>query len=154
MSPVLLELPSGPVAFSHLVLDFTGTLSVGGKLLPGVEERLQRLANQLRITVLTADTFGTAAAQLEGLPVSVTVVRDGKEKARMVEAMGAGSVVAMGNGRNDVPMMEVAGLSVAVVGPEGAAGALLAAADVVSGSILDALDLLADPPRLKATLRD
>jgi soluble P-type ATPase len=51
-------------------------------------------------------------------------------------------------------MMEVAGLSVAVVGPEGAAGALLGAADVVTRDIVDALDLLANPLRLKATLRD
>jgi soluble P-type ATPase len=68
--------------------------------------------------------------------------------------MGAGGVIAVGNGRNDVPMMKVAGLSVAVVGPEGAAGSLLAAADVVTRDIGDALDLLANPLRLKATLRD
>jgi len=151
---VWVELPGGPLAFTDLVLDYTGTLSLDGGLLPEVEERLRRLAEHLRITVLTADTFGTASAQLQGLPVSVGVIRDGREKARIVESMRAATVVAIGNGRNDVPMMKVAGLSVAVVGPEGAAGSLLAAADVVTRDILDALDLLANPLRLKATLRD
>jgi soluble P-type ATPase len=154
MSPVHLELPGGPVAFTDLVLDYTGTLSLDGKLLPGVEERLRGLAEHLRITVLTADTFGTAASQMEALPVSVRVIRNGREKAEAILAMGADTVVAVGNGRNDTPMMEVAGLSVAVVGPEGAAGALLGAADVVTRDIVDALDLLANPLRLKATLRD
>ena len=154
MSPLLLELPGGPVAFTHLVLDYTGTLSLDGKLLPGVGERLRRLAAHLHITVLTADTFGTAESQLQGLPVAMRVIRDGREKAEAVAVMGAETVIAVGNGRNDVPMMEVAGLSVAVVGPEGAAGALLAAADVVTRDTLDALDLLANPLRLKATLRD
>jgi soluble P-type ATPase len=41
-----------------------------------------------------------------------------------------------------------------VIGPEGAAADLIAAADVVTRDIRDALDLVADPLRLKATLRD
>jgi hypothetical protein len=45
----------------QLVLDFTGTLSRDGVLLPGVAERLNKLAENLQLTVLTADTFGTAA---------------------------------------------------------------------------------------------
>ena len=154
MSPLTLELPRGPVAFTDLVLDYTGTLSLDGKLLPGVGERLQRLSTDFRITILTADTFGTAAAQLQGLPVSMRVIRDGREKAEAVSAMGGETVIAVGNGRNDATMMSVAGLSLAVVGPEGAAGALLAAADVVTRDILETLDLLANPLRLKATLRD
>jgi soluble P-type ATPase len=51
-------------------------------------------------------------------------------------------------------MMGVAGVGMAVVGPEGAAAELLAAADLVVREINDALDLLANPLRLKATLRD
>jgi soluble P-type ATPase len=154
MSPISLELPKRTAVFTDLVLDFTGTLSLDGFLLPGVEERLRHLATDLRITVLTADTFGTARREMEGLPVEVKVIRDGQEKARLVAAMGGTSVIAIGNGRNDIPMMEVAGLGIAVVGPEGAAASLVTAADVIASSILDALDLLAHPLRLKATLRD
>ncbi|MFC1662310.1 HAD family hydrolase [Gemmatimonadota bacterium] len=154
MTPVTLELPAGPAPFSRLVLDFTGTLSLDGELLPGVGDRLRSLVADLRITVLTADTFGTAQEVLRDLPVEVQLIRDGTQKAEMVAALGADEVIAIGNGRNDVPMMRVAGLGMAVVGPEGAAAELLNAADVVTRDILDALDLIANPLRLKATLRD
>lgn len=154
MSPVHLEMPKGPTAFTRLVLDYTGTLSLDGALLPGVAERLERLAADLRVTVLTADTFGTAREALKSLPVEVRIIGNGAEKAEAVSAMGPEEVIAIGNGRNDIPMMEVAGLSVAVLGPEGAAADLLACADVVTRDIGDALDLILHPLRLKATLRD
>ena len=154
MSPITLHLPGGPRPFHTLVLDFTGTLSEGGRLLPGVEDRFRSLAAELRIVVLTADTFGTAREALRELPVSVQVIRDGDQKAEVVSGMGPEGVIAVGNGRNDIPMMEVAGLGIAVIGPEGAAAGLLACVDVVTRDIRDALDLIRDPLRLKATLRD
>ena len=154
MSPIHLEMPKGPTAFTHLVLDYTGTLSLDGMLLPGVAERIERLVTDLRVTVLTADTFGTAREALKNLPVEVRIIGNGTEKAEAVSAMGPEEVIAIGNGRNDIPMMEVAGLSVAVLGPEGAAADLLACADVVTRDIGDALDLILHPLRLKATLRD
>lgn len=80
MSPVHLEMPKGPTAFTRLVLDYTGTLSLDGVPLPGVAERLERLACDLRITVLTADTFGTARDAMKDLPVEMCIIRDGVEK--------------------------------------------------------------------------
>ena len=71
MSPISLQLPSGPERFHGLVLDFTGTLSLDGTLLAGVAGRLRKLAEDLTITVLTADTFVTARKQLSGLPVEL-----------------------------------------------------------------------------------
>jgi P-type E1-E2 ATPase len=154
MSPILLELSDGPATFDRLVLDFTGTLSLDGRLLPGVAHRLEAVAEHLSVIVLTADTFGTARQALKDLPIVVHVIRDGKEKAEVVAELGAEGVIAIGNGRNDVPMMDVAALSVAVVGPEGAASSLLSAADIVMRDVNDALDLVLHPLRLKATLRD
>ena len=154
MAPILHHLPSGSASIHRLVLDFTGTLSRDGVLIPGVAERLRELSPDLRVTVLTADTFGTAREALRELPVEVEIIRDGAHKAEMVAAMDPNSVIAIGNGRNDVPMMRVAKVGIAVVGPEGAAAELLAAAAVVTRDILDALDLVANPLRLKATLRD
>lgn len=51
-------------------------------------------------------------------------------------------------------MMAIAGLSIAVIGPEGAAGEILPAADVVVTHIHHALDLILNQLRLKATLRE
>lgn len=154
MSPILLEMPQGQMEFHRLVLDYTGTLSMDGALLPGVGERLQRLSAGITITVLTADTFGTARGELEDLPIEVRVIQDGEEKAGVVATMDPQGVIAIGNGRNDIPMMELAGLSIAVMGPEGAASGLLESVDVVTRDIIDALDLILHPLRLKATLRD
>jgi P-type E1-E2 ATPase len=154
MSSYLVDLPEGPREFQHVVLDFTGTLSVDGALIPGVGRRLQALSDQLELTVLTADTFGTARGALEGLPVAVRIIADGHEKAEIVASIGAQATVAIGNGRNDIPMVQAASLGIAILGPEGAPGALLMSADVVVSDVRDALDLLLNPLRLKATLRE
>jgi soluble P-type ATPase len=50
-------------------------------------------------------------------------------------------------------MLKEAAIGIAVVGPEGASAAALQQADVVTRSIIDALDLLLNPRRLVATLR-
>jgi soluble P-type ATPase len=50
-------------------------------------------------------------------------------------------------------MLQVAGLGIAVAQSEGAAGQAVFAADVLVPDILAALDLLAHPLRLVATLR-
>jgi soluble P-type ATPase len=75
-------------------------------------------------------------------------------KRRFVEALGAEGVVAIGNGRNDRLMLAAARLGIAVVQPEGAATETMAAADLVIPTIADALELLAHPLRLVASLRD
>ena len=141
-------------SFSDLVLDYNGTISRDGILLPDVADRLRELAESIRITVLTADTFGGAKYQLERLPVEVRVIRTGLDKADFVRERGAERVIAIGNGRNDVAMMPLAGLGIAVIGPEGAAAELLRAADIVVTDIHDALDLIIHPLRVKAGLRE
>lgn len=137
----------------HLVLDFNGTLAAGGALLPGVRPRLVKLARLVGISVLTADTFGTAQATLRSAHVSVRIVRTGQDKSTIVLRCRKDGVVVIGNGNNDVPMFRRATLRIAVLGPEGMAPELLEHADVVVPSIRDALDLLLDSKRLTATLR-
>jgi len=154
-TPIRVELPGkAPLVLSELVLDFTGTLSRNGALLPGVAERLGEIAKRMRITVLTADTFGRAAQELARLPVQLRLIETGIEKARFVQKLGPERVVAIGNGRNDVEMLRASAVGIAVIGPEGAAGELLKVAHVVVRDIHDALDLILNPLRLKATLRD
>lgn len=140
----------------HLVLDYNGTIAVDGTLLPGVAEALKALSTSLRIHVITADTFGSAAANLRGLPVSrVMAPHKDQHAAKMdyVKGLGAHSVVAVGNGRNDRKMVETAAIGIAVVQAEGVAVETLTRADIVCTSILDALALLTEPKRLVATLR-
>lgn len=140
----------------HLVLDYNGTLAEDGKLLPGVAATLEALAGTLQIHVVTADTFGSAAEQLSGLPLDLIVVPDAAQADRKLEfitRLNANSVVAIGNGRNDRKMIEAAALGIALIQREGSAIETLVCADVAATSILDALALLQYPKRLVATLR-
>ncbi|RME97746.1 MAG: ATPase P [Chloroflexi bacterium] len=153
-----IEIPgSEPFGLEHLVLDFNGTLAVDGTIIGGVPPRLAALAEHLQIHVITADTFGTARAALAGIPCTLDVLPAGlpqdTAKRDVVETLGAKTTAAIGNGRNDRLMVQAAALGVAVVQAEGAAVDTLLAADVAAPDILSALDLLARPQRLAATLR-
>jgi len=152
---IRLEVPGkAAVQLTDLLLDFTGTLSLDGRLLPGVGARIRRLAKAVNISVATADTFATAGKALSRLPVRLMLVRTGADKATLVRRLGAAHVAAVGNGCNDVAMVRAAVLGIAVIGPEGASGELARTAKVVVCDIRDALDLLLNPLHLKATLRD
>lgn len=147
---------TGAVRIECLVLDYNGTLAVDGALLDGVADALRVLAASVEIHVVTADTFGKAAAALHGLPLRLVVLpadRQDVAKLDYVTKLGCGRVAAVGNGRNDRLMLEAAALGVALVQAEGAAVGTLLAADVACTGILDALDLLRRPGRLVATLR-
>lgn len=140
----------------HLVLDYNGTLAVDGELLEGVAERLAELADGVTVHVITADTFGKAQAALVGAPCRVVILLpEAQDSAKLdyVRKLGAESVAAIGNGRNDRLMLHAAALGIAVLGDEGVAADTLAAADVVTRGIGPALDLLLKPLRLAATLR-
>lgn len=152
-----IEIPDfASLSLKHLVLDFNGTLALDGELLPGIRERLAQLALQLVIHVVTGDTFGKAQSHLAGLPCDLTVLpRESQSGAKRgyVERLGASSCVCIGNGRNDRLMLDAAALAIAVIQHEGACAETLRAAHVVVPTIHDALDLLAYPKRLVATLR-
>ena len=140
----------------HLVLDYNGTMAVDGRLVTGVQERLYRLAEVLRIHIITADTFGEVGAAVADLPCTLHVLpqqMQAEAKRDYVRRLNAERTVCIGNGRNDRLMLGEASLGIAVMLAEGACGSAVSAADVVCRDICDALDLLHRPLRLTATLR-
>ena len=145
----------GEMILSHLVLDYNGTIAEDGLIIPGIKARLEALSRDLEISVITADTHGTAARRCEGLPLTVLTfptTEVGAIKADHVRSL-TGGVITIGNGFNDVAMSDESDLSICVLGPEGCCGKLAAHCDILSRSIEDALDLLLKPNRLRATLR-
>lgn len=141
---------------NDLVADFNGTLACDGALLPGVNESLRHLAQQLTLHVVTADTFGKAREALAGIPCQLAILPPGHQdsaKLRYVENLGAARCACIGNGRNDRLMLAAAGLGIAVVQGEGTAVGTLLAAQVAAPDIQTALGLLLYPARLVATLR-
>jgi soluble P-type ATPase len=146
----------GFVRLKHLVSDFTGTLSENGKLVPGIKETLNRIADFLKVHILTADTFGRAREELQGIQCEIHILT-GKEhdvqKEEYIKKLGVEDVVAVGNGINDRKMLRAARIGIAVCLKEGCAKDAFMASDVMVTSAMDALELLINTTRLKATLR-
>lgn len=153
-----IEIPGrGGYALARLVIDVNGTMTEDGDLIAGVKERFVRLQRELELVMVTADTYGRQVAIDRELEMEAVRLEPGKseapQKAELVRRLGSDATVAIGNGANDALMLKEAAIGIAVIGPEGASAAVLQSADVVTRSILDALDLLRYPRRLVATLR-
>jgi len=139
-----------------VVFDYNGTLAVDGHLIPDARELLPELARLVDVYVLTADTYGIAARELEGIPVALTTFpRAGAAdcKLEIVNKL-EGGVACIGNGYNDIKMCDAADLAVAVITEESMCAKLLAHVDVFAPSIRSAIELFLKPGRLKATLRN
>jgi len=153
-----LDIPGrGVLEIRHLVLDVNGTIAEDGHIRPGVKERLTRLRRQLEIVMVTADTHGRQAALDNELELVATRLEPGKpeapQKAALVRQLGAASTIAIGNGANDSEMLKEAAFGIAVLESEGTSLLAVQAADILSRSVTEALDLLLHPRRLVATLR-
>ena len=153
-----ITIPSrGLLRLQYLVLDVNGTIALDGQLLSGVGERIERLRTSLEPWLVSADTQGTLSGLASQLGIQAKRLDPGdecKQKAEFVAGLGSHSVVAIGNGANDVEMLRQATVGIAVMGGEGLAAKCLSAADIVAPSIEAALDLLLYPRRLLATLRE
>ncbi len=141
----------GSVEFKTVLFDLNGTLGESGRVSEEVKHLLKRLAEEYTVVVLSADTFGTLEEELRGLPVRIERVSSGSEKAEI--AKGYAPYVAIGNGNNDVAMLEGAELAFCVLGSEGATIDALLASDVVVKDVNDAIAMLLDERKLIATLR-
>ena len=65
---ILIEIPGfGTREIHTIVSDYTGTLSCGGRLTPGIREKLVALLDFVDIRIVTSDSFGTATEELRGI---------------------------------------------------------------------------------------
>jgi soluble P-type ATPase len=154
--------PDTTLLITRIVSDYTGTLSFGGRLIPGVEDRLKRLKEIVEhIDVLSADSFGTATEQLAGVPLTPKIYEQ-NERHNFLKGKHAAEnipiqVVAFGNGNNDELLLKTVkkagGLAVAVDNGEGCSVHAMKNANIFIVGIVHALDLLLEPRRCIATLR-
>ena len=146
----------GTYRLKHLVLDVNGTIAIEGQLVKGVAQRLAELRRSVGVHMLTADTRGRQHAIDAQLGMEATRIRpkdEAAQKASLVRELGSEGVCAIGNGANDAQMLREAKLGIAVLGEEGLAVETLNAADVVVPHVNVALNLLLNPLRIVATLR-
>ncbi len=151
---IRIEIPQrGIIELQHAVFDINGTLAIDGMPIPGAADRLKALSELLSVHALTAGTHGNIAELERTLGFPLHIIATGEDKLRYVEQLGPASVIAFGNGMNDVGMLRLAAIGVAILAGEGLAIGALQAADVLALGPVDAIDLVLKPKRLIATLR-
>ncbi len=158
---IRVEIPGfGVREIERVVSDYSGTHAFVGGVREGVKARLAELTRHVEVHVLTADTFGTARRELGDLPIVLHVLggesHDEQKRAYALER-DPRHVAAFGNGNNDRLLLEAVrdagGLAIAVDNGEGCALAAILASDLLVHGSENALDLLLDTDRCKATLR-
>jgi soluble P-type ATPase len=147
-----------------ILLDLNGTIATDGKIKEGVKERLAILKEKAEIYILSADTFGTLndiAKSLNVKGMKVDREKYGSEKIAKLKILEElkklnpdRKIIAIGNGNNDELLLKNADLGICVIGDEGAWSKTILSSDIVVKDINDALDLLLNENRLKATIRD
>lgn len=146
----------GSLELEHFVSDFSGTLSEDGILLAGVREKLNELSKIMHIHVVTSDTFGKAKDELAGVFCTLHTLAGfdhTAQKEDYIRKLGSDKVVSLGNGNNDIRMLQISRIGVAVCLKEGCSYEAVKAAQIVVRSPIDAIDLFLFPNRLVATLR-
>jgi soluble P-type ATPase len=146
----------GLIQLQHLVCDVNGTLAVDGQLLDGVKQRFSVLHDRLTLHLITSDTHRNQDLIDQQLGIKAVRILPGSEaeqKENYLMTLGARSCVAIGQGASDARMLRVAGLGICILSPEGTATEALTAADLVVNHIFIALELLENPLRIVATLR-
>lgn len=140
----------------HIVLDYNGTIAKDGVLKEEAKELLGLLQEQYTLHVITADTFGSVKNELQGLDLHVKVLRSENhtlEKEAYISGLGASECAAVGNGNNDMKMLQKAAIGICLIGDEGCSTKSLLASDIVCKSLPEALELFVYSKRLRATLR-
>lgn len=147
-----MEIPNyGRITARTIIFDLNGTLGLEGKVREEIKELLDKLSEKYRVIVLSSDTFGTLEEEFKGMKIKVEKVNNGNEKLQ--KALEYEPYIGVGNGNNDVRMLENAELAICVIGDEGASVEALLASDIVVKDVKDAINLLLNEKRLIATLR-
>lgn len=99
MQPIVL--PNGQTfQLEFAVFDFNGTLAEDGRVTKEVKKLLASLINELKVIVVTADTFGLVQAELGDVPgLTITIITPGDEatqKAALVKKCGSKKTICIG----------------------------------------------------------
>jgi len=146
----------GNIKIYNLVMDVNGTIALDGNLLPGVVEKISILKDRLDIWLLTANTHGSQKKIDLLLGIHSHIIQKGNEveqKKEFLRNLNPETIIAIGQGANDIGMLEMAKIGICVISPEGTYGKTMLAADIITPDIISALELIENPLRLVATLR-
>ena len=144
-----------PLQIEFILIDFEGTLASDRRVHPKAKDKINLLSKRTKIYILTKGEKEMLEDPLKKVKAEIFYLMEGEisqRKLDLLRQLGTTRTVAIGNGLDDAPMIEEAGLGICVIGKEGASTETMKKADVVVLNILDALDFLLKPLRQKATL--
>ena len=140
----------------HFVLiDFEGTLAMDGRVHPKAKDKVNLLSKRATIYILTKSNREKVEETLRKMKVEILYVTEGdssQQKLNVLQRLGPHQTAVIGNGLDDVRIVEQAGLGICVIGKEGSSAEAVAKADLVVTNVVDALDFLLKPLRQRATL--
>jgi soluble P-type ATPase len=145
----------GNLEIEFILIDFEGTLASDCRVHPKAKDKINLLSKRVKIYILTKGDKEPLMEILRKVKAEVIHLTEGEAsqgKLNLLRQLGANKTVAIGNGVDDISMIEEAGLGICVISKEGTAGEMIQKADVVVSNILDALDFLLKPLRHRATL--
>ncbi len=156
---IAIKIPWGEkYTIENVVFDLNGTLATNGIIAETTGDLLKELAQQAKIYIITADTHNTAEQLKEeiGAFAEIFVLKSDEhdlEKARFVHTLGFRETVTLGNGANDLKMVEEGILSFGVMAGEGVYAPLLSKVDIVVHNVDHAIEMLLNPMKIVATIR-
>ena len=143
-------------SIENIVFDYNGTIAENGIIKQSTKDNIAKLCEISNVYVLTADTYGSAEKECRGLNLTLKTFPESNAsdfKYDIVKKLGGDKTLCFGNGFNDIKMLEVAALSIAVLGKEGVCSKLISSSDILVKSIEDGINLLLNPNAIIATLR-
>ena len=144
-----------PLEIDFILIDFEGTLAHDRRVHPKAKDKINLLSKRTKIYILTKGEKEIVEESLKKVKAEIVYLREGESsqgKLDWLRPLGAARTVAVGNGADDVLMIEEAGLGICIIGREGTSAEAMKKADLVFSNVLDAFDFLLKPLRQKATL--
>jgi len=144
-----------PIEIEFILIDFEGTLAQDRRVHPKAKDKMNLLSKRTTLYILTKGEKETVEEVLKKVKAEIVYLTEGASsqgKLDLLRQLGETKTVTIGNGVDDVPMLEEAGLGICVISKEGTSSEALTKADIVVSNVLDALDFLLKPLRQKATL--
>jgi soluble P-type ATPase len=138
-----------------VLIDFEGTLAMDGRVHPKAKDKVNLLSKRATITILTKSNREKVVETLRKMKAEILYVTEGdssQQKLNVLQRLGPHQTAVIGNGLDDVRIMEQAGLGLCVIGKEGSSAEAMVKADLVVTNVLDALDFLLKPMRQRAAL--
>jgi soluble P-type ATPase len=145
----------GNLEIEFILIDFEGTLASDRRVHPKAKDKINLLSKRTKIYILAKGEKEGVEESLRRVKAEIFYLTEGdfsRRKLDLLRQLGPTRTIAIGNGVDDAPMIEEAGLGICIISKEGTSAEAMKRADVVVSNILDALDFLLKPLRQKATL--